>query len=313
MTALAFVLTGPDPAAVMDAAHAGDEVILAPPTPAAAALAAFRRGVAGRPVAWFGTQDPDGPPPPGTVALRPLGLGAACPPGAIANLALARAGAAGVVWLPAGGAVDPAQTGGMRQELTRGTEVVFGAGGMMAISRDLLHRAVLPLPETAPGIEGAAFFWRALIAARRIAGPVPPVPPAAQFGPPPDPAPPGAIFSLIEPLLETITAAGGDAVARADACGWLLERVARHLADLPPGEFWSYAEAASPFAARRADLLHSNPAPAAQALAHLARAPLWQVVAAWQGARLAGRLPGRPDAPDIARAQALWRRMRETG
>lgn len=319
MTALAFVVTGAGQvqgAAIvaLAAARPGDEVIVALPPPAARDMALLRDAAAGRAVAWFGPENPDSRPPPGTVAVRPLALGAACPPGTSANLALARVQAEGVVWLPGGGSAELAEVGGLRRELARGADLVFGPHGQMALARDLLRSAVLPLPETAPGIEGAAFFWRALHAARRVAGPVPPVPPVLQFGPPPDPDPPGALFALFDPLEAIVDAAGGGEEARARARGWLLSRVAHHLAELPVGEFWSYAEAArrTVDAGGTAHWRH-DPQPAAQALALLAGVPLWQAVAAWQGARRAGRMPGSPDAADIARAQALWRRFRVSG
>lgn len=292
-------------ASLLEHLRPGDEVICPLPPPAGPTLHALRQAVAGWDVAVFGSDNPDGMPPPGAMALRLLLPGARAPAGGIVGCALARARGRHVLWLPGPVPADPAALPRLRAALDGGADLAVDAGGLMLLRRELLHRAVLPLPEAPQGLERAAFFWRALLGARQVHGPVDTITCATLFGAPPELDRPEAIFALVDPLEALITQAGGDSAAIAAAHDWLLSGVARDLGTLPFWQLWDYATAALPFARQ---LAPSRPDAnsAANALAVLAEKPLWHVVLGWQAMRQAGRAPGAGQQDAVARAQALW-------
>ncbi|MCC6001147.1 MAG: hypothetical protein JJU19_09850, partial [Pararhodobacter sp.] len=195
--------------------------------------------------------------------------------------------------------------GGLRAALDAGADLAVDAGGLMLLRWHLLQRAVLPLPEAPAGLERVAFFWRAVLGARQVHGPIGSVTCTTLFGAPPEQDSPEAVFALADPLERLISRAGGDSADIGAAHDWLLSGVARDLASVPFWQLWDYATAALPFA-RRLGPDRRDDDSAAKALAALAEKPLWHVVLDWQAMRQAGRAPGAAQQDTVVRAQALW-------
>lgn len=301
-------------------AKPGDEVIVPMVPPVAPLVAMLRQNaqVLGMALPAPGT-DRQVPSPATRIALRYVAPGGLPPVAGLVDIALRMASAAGVVWLPESpvlGQSLKADVQALRQALANGNAMAIAPGGLVAVRRGLLRRAVLPLPETPPGLERAAFFWRCILNADRISGALPSFPPETVFGPPPDPEPPEALAEMISMLDRLVRDAGGGAEACFSARDWLLQRMIVHLQTLPPSHFWAYAESMQPLALSetsgswRARASGVQADAAFGALALLAEHRVWRAVLAWQAARRAGRLPGADRREVVGRAQEQWRLLR---
>ncbi len=320
MTTLSVILgdgrPGPDLKAIfrplLQALNPGDEVICPLLASGAGDLHGLRQDAGTRRLAVFGTDNPHGTPPPGAVALRPVLTGGFPPPGGIVGFCLARAQGDAILWLPGPVVPDFSALPRLRSALAKGSDLAIARDGLLLLRRDLARRAVLPLPEAPPGLERAAWYWRARLVTRFPHGPLAETGCTAIFGPPPAQEPPEAAFALFDTLDRLIVDAGGGAEARREGLVWLLGGVARDLEALPEWRLWTYATAARAVA----DRLHPDPLPdqqaetARRALAMLADKPLWEAVLDWQAMRLAGQAPGAAQDKAIAQARALWRGMR---